>query len=113
MQKLSQRFICKVFFGYDTSVDLISYLKQMGFNDDLRQSILLGIVQPSGISSLINYNLPTNNNIRFPYYLYRIKEEELIFQDEKINKMISLPSLSKGTHICISIYGCRCHSEEL
>ncbi|CAF4934949.1 unnamed protein product, partial [Rotaria sp. Silwood1] len=41
-----KRSVCKVFSG-DRSTDLISYLERMNFNDAIRQSLLLRMIEPS------------------------------------------------------------------
>ncbi|CAF4379223.1 unnamed protein product [Rotaria sordida] len=56
--------ICQVFQGTQIN-NVIHLLKAIKFDDALLQSILFGMVRPFGISSVINYNQPINNNTHF------------------------------------------------
>ncbi|CAF4524377.1 unnamed protein product, partial [Rotaria sp. Silwood2] len=102
VQILNEPSICRIFSG-DQSIDLITYLREMDINDDLRQSILLRMVNPSGVSSLVNHNQPIHANIRFLYYSYRSKEEELNFTAGKLDQIIRLPSSTRATHMITKI----------
>lgn len=96
--------ICKV-FSDDRFTDVIDYLEKINFNDALRQNLFLGIIEPSGVSSLINYKRPINENTRFLYFSYTTKIEELDLSAEKINHVI-LRSLhpNTATHIITKIH---------
>ncbi|CAF3887874.1 unnamed protein product, partial [Rotaria sordida] len=86
--------ICKVFSG-DRSTDLVNYLEKMNFNDALRQSLLLRMIKPSGVSSLMDYNQPVNENIRFLYYSYRNKTEELKLMPENAAQIMARETVIK------------------
>jgi hypothetical protein len=95
--------ICRTFSG-DLSNILINYLKWMDFNIAMEQSILFGMIKPSGVSSLINYNQSINENTRFLYYSYRSKEEELSLIPGKLDRIIPSPSSStRATHMITKI----------
>ncbi|CAF1428491.1 unnamed protein product [Rotaria sordida] len=86
--------ICKVFSG-DRSTDLVNYLEKMNFNDALRQSLLLRMIKPSGVSSLMDYNQPVNENTRFLYYSYRNKTEELKLTPENAAQIMARETVIK------------------
>ncbi|CAF3983395.1 unnamed protein product [Rotaria sordida] len=98
--------ICQVFQGTQVN-NVIHLLKAIKFDDALLQSILLGMVRPFGISSLINYNQPINDNTHFLYHSYTCRTDKLSVTAEKINQNISLPSdLNNATHMITEIiYG--------
>ncbi|CAF3896050.1 unnamed protein product [Rotaria sp. Silwood1] len=85
----------------------ISFLKKINFNDALLQSILFGLVTPSGVSSFVNYNHSTNENTLFLYYSYGHTTQKLNVTAMKADKAISLPSNSNNaTHMVTEIiYG--------
>lgn len=95
--------VCKIFSGNRTE-DLFSYLDQMNFKDALRQSLCLGIIQPSGVSSIINYDKPIDENTRFLYYLYtdRTEEFEVTPQNRASIMTYSQESISR-THVITKI----------
>ena len=95
-------WICEVFPG-DQSTDLISYLKKMDFDDALRQSILLGIIKLSGVSSFLNYDQPVDEKTRFLYCSYRSKEEKLLLTAGKANEIIPSPPPTSATHMITRI----------
>ncbi|CAF4012200.1 unnamed protein product, partial [Rotaria sordida] len=98
--------ICQVFQGTQVN-NVIHLLKAIKFDDALLQSILLGMVRPFGISSLINYNQPINDNTHFLYYSYTCRTDKLSVTAGKIYQNISLPSdLNNATHMITEIiYG--------
>ncbi|CAF1133088.1 unnamed protein product [Rotaria sordida] len=98
--------ICQVFQGTQVN-NVIHLLKAIKFDDALLQSILLGMVRPFGISSVINYNQPINNNTHFLYHSYICRTDKLSVTAEKIYQNISLPSdLNNATHMITEIiYG--------
>ncbi|CAF4020271.1 unnamed protein product [Rotaria sordida] len=102
IRRLNGCSICKVFSG-DQSIDLITYLKEMDVSDDLQQSILLCMVNPSGVSSLVNHNRSIHDNSRFLYYSYRSKEEELNFTAGNVDQIIRPPSSTRATHMITKI----------
>ncbi|CAF4015747.1 unnamed protein product [Rotaria sp. Silwood1] len=85
----------------------ISFLKKINFNDALLQSILFGLVTPSGVSSFVNYNHSINENTLFLYYSYGHTTQKLNVTAMKADKAISLPSNSNNaTHMVTEIiYG--------
>ena len=95
--------ICRIFSGKQSTA-VIDYLQQMDFNEALRQSIFLGLVKTSGVSSFIHYNQPIHGNTRFLYYSYRSKEEKLNIAPEKIDRIVPAPSFrTNATHIITEI----------
>ncbi|CAF3388233.1 unnamed protein product [Rotaria sp. Silwood2] len=82
---------CQIFRGRQVK-DVIHRLKAINFDDMLLQSILLDIVEPLGISSIINKNKPINENTLFLYYLYTYRTEKLNVTAGKANTTISHPS---------------------
>ncbi|CAF1430308.1 unnamed protein product [Rotaria sordida] len=102
VEKVEESCSHKILSG-DQSIDLLDYLEDFGFNDDLRQSILLGMVNLSGVSSLLNYNRPIDNNTRFLYYSYKSKIEELFVTAGKTDQF-NRPSISPhATHMITKI----------
>ncbi|CAF4352677.1 unnamed protein product [Rotaria sp. Silwood2] len=71
-----QRSVCRLFSG-DQSRELNSFLRDIDFDDAIRQSICLQMVTPSGVGRLIEYNRPINEKTRFLYYSYRDRKEKL------------------------------------
>ena len=57
---------CCVLSSTDSN-DVIHLLQAIKFDDALLHSLLFGIIQPSGISSLVTYDQPINEHIRFLY----------------------------------------------
>jgi len=97
-QKQSVHSEYKVWSGEETT-NVIDILKFMKFNDELIQSILLGLVQSSGISAIIDYKQPINENTQFFYYSYMDRIEELNVTDD-----ISLPTdVNNATHMITKI----------
>ena len=93
--------VCKVFSGVE-SVDLINYLKEMDIDDALQLSILCGMIKPTGISTLIDYDQPVDKNICFFYYCYRSREEELV--EEDIDAVLGSSSIpNRITHMIFRI----------
>jgi len=83
---------------------VINLLKAIEFDDALLQSILLGIVEPLGISSFINYNRPINENTRFLYYSYKHREEMLNVIAGQADKIIPFtPHMNNATHLITRI----------
>ncbi|CAF4343230.1 unnamed protein product [Rotaria sp. Silwood2] len=72
---LDEPFVCRLFSGNE-SRELIDFLRYVGFDDAMQQSICLQMVKPQGISRLIEYNQSVNENTRFLYYSYRHREEK-------------------------------------
>ena len=98
-KSVAEPYTCRTFSG-SRSNTLISYLKWMDFNDAIKQSILFGMIKPSGVSRLIDHNQPIDDNTRFFYYSYRSKEEELDVTPEETNQIISQSSSSiHATHM--------------
>jgi hypothetical protein len=94
---------CCILSGAETN-DVINLLKAIKFDDALLQSILLGIIEPSGISSFINYNQSINENTRFLYYSYRNRQEMLDVTAGQADKIVSLPSnQNNATHMVTKI----------
>ncbi|CAF4673158.1 unnamed protein product [Rotaria sp. Silwood1] len=83
----------------------IDVLKAIKFHDTLLQSILFGLVKPSGISSVINYNGPIDEYTLFLYYTYEHRQEKLgAITDRKAHRTISPPSdLNNATHMVTEI----------
>jgi len=103
VQQLNKCSVSELLSGVQ-SIDLFTYLEVIGFDDALRQSILLCTVSISGISCLINYEQSINENTRLMYYSYVSKEEELIFESGKANHIVSLPITSThATHMITKI----------
>lgn len=103
IEYFNEAVICRIFSG-DRSKYLLDYLKLMDFNSSLQLSIILGMAKTSGISSLIKHNQPTDENIRFVYYLYRNKEEQINVRPGKANQIPSPPSPStRATHMITKI----------
>ncbi|CAF3774286.1 unnamed protein product [Rotaria sordida] len=75
----------------------------MDVSDDLQQSILLCMVNPSGVCSLVNHNQSIHDNSRFLYYSYRSKEEELNFTAGNVDQIIRPPSSTRATHMITKI----------
>ena len=97
------RSICRLFPG-DQSRELTSYLKDIGFDDSLRQSICLQMVLPKGISRFIEYNQPVNMNTRFLYYSYRDRKEWLEVTAHQADRLIAAPlSPTQATHMITKI----------
>lgn len=94
---------CEIFPGHK-STDIIDYLKKMNFDDAIRQSLLLEMIQPSGVSSVISYDGPINENTRFLYYLYRHKTEKLNLTNENATKILSRSQyFAPSTHVITEI----------
>ena len=103
IQSSQKASVCRVFSSVQSN-DLIDYFKCMDFDDALQQSILFGMIKTSGVSSLMNYNQPIIENIRFLYYSYRSKEEELVFTPGKGDRIVPVPSVETiATHIITGI----------
>lgn len=99
-----KRSMCKVFSG-DRSTDRIDYLEKLNFDPTLRQSLLVGTIQPSGVSSLINYKQPINENTRLLYFSYITKIEESSLPTENINQfVVRSQSPIIATHIITKIH---------
>ncbi|CAF3678779.1 unnamed protein product [Rotaria sp. Silwood1] len=99
----SKRSICRLFSG-DQSKDLISFLKDIDFDDAIRQSICLQMVTPKGICRLIEYNQPVDENTRFLYYSYRTRKEWLEVTAHQTNKIVAAPSTpTEATHMITKI----------
>ncbi|CAF5098207.1 unnamed protein product, partial [Rotaria sp. Silwood1] len=88
---LHQSSICRILPNYQSN-KIINCLKEMNFNDALRQSILLQMIRPSGVSRLINYNQSTNQNTRFLYYSYRSRKEKLSITAGRADQIVASPS---------------------
>ncbi|CAF4825151.1 unnamed protein product, partial [Rotaria sp. Silwood2] len=98
-----RRSICRLLLG-DQSKDLISFLKDIDFDDAIRQSICLQMVTPNGISRLIEYNQPIDENTRFLYYSYRARKEWLDVTAHQTNRIVAAPSLpTEATHMITKI----------
>ncbi|CAF1305579.1 unnamed protein product [Adineta steineri] len=102
IQSTTQHSICRIFSGAQFN-NIIDVLKEINFDDGLLQSILLSIIQPSGISSAIDYTQSINENTRFLYYAYVSKEEI----SEDIDEIVTSSSYSScATHIIMkTIWG--------
>jgi hypothetical protein len=83
-------------FSGDQNKDVIDFLKARNLNHALLQSVLLGLVTPTGISSLINYDKIINENTCFFYYLHKNREEILDVTAGEADRII-LPSLESTT----------------
>ncbi|CAF1078440.1 unnamed protein product [Rotaria sordida] len=98
-----KRTICRLFSG-DQSRELISFLRDIDFNDALRQSISLQMVTPSGTSRLIEYNQPIDERTRFLYYAYRARKEKLNVKARKADRIIGAPlNPTEATHMITKI----------
>ncbi|CAF4959962.1 unnamed protein product, partial [Rotaria sp. Silwood1] len=95
---------CQIFRGTHIN-NAIDVLKAIKFHDALLQSILFGLVKPSGISSVINYNGPIDEYTLFLYDTYKHREEKLgAITDRKAHRTISPPSdLNNATHMVTEI----------
>lgn len=83
---------------------VIDLLKQLKFDGDLLQSILLSTVRLSGVSSLIDYNPPFNENTIFIYCSYKNREQNLDTKYRQVGEIVSLPSnLDNATHMITKI----------
>ena len=87
---LNQRCISQIFSGVQSNAEA-HFLKEIGFDDALRQSILLQMVIPSGVCRLIDYNRPINHNTRLLYYSYRSKIDELHVEAGKTAQIVTSP----------------------
>ncbi|CAF3396792.1 unnamed protein product [Rotaria socialis] len=97
------RSICRVFSG-DSSRDLTSFLKDVDFDDAIRQSICLQMVTPRGISRFIEYNYSVNENTRFLHYSYRARKEWLEVTAHKTDRIVAAPLTStQATHMITKI----------
>ncbi|CAF2061745.1 unnamed protein product [Rotaria magnacalcarata] len=97
------RCICRVFSG-DSSRDLNSFLKDIDFDDAIRQSICLQMVTPRGISRFIEYNYSVNENTRFLHYSYRARKEWLEVTAHKTDRIVASPPTStEATHMITKI----------
>lgn len=83
-QTFANRPRCKI-FSSNQRVDIFEYLDEMDFDEAIKQSLCLGMIQPSGVSSFISYDEPINENTRFLYYsyTYRIERFELTSENMK------------------------------
>jgi hypothetical protein len=98
-----QHSTCQVLSGAQWN-GIINLLKAIKFDDALLQSILLGMIKPSGISSFIDYNQPVDENTRFLYYSYTSREETLCVTAGIADQIVSLPSdLTNSTHMVTKI----------
>lgn len=94
---------CQVYQG-EPSNGIMNFLKSIKFEDALLQSIALGIVKPSGISSFINYNQPVDDSTQFLYYSYKYREEKLNITDSVKNRISLFSSaLNKTTYMITKI----------
>lgn len=101
-----KRAICTVFAG-NRSGDLSDYLTKINYDYALQQSLILGIIQPSGVNLLINYEQEVNENTRFLYYSYTDKIEKLILNSQNEAKIpSSLKNFTNATYVITEIsYG--------
>ncbi|CAF4278189.1 unnamed protein product, partial [Rotaria sp. Silwood2] len=97
------RSICRLFSG-DQSRELISFLRNIDFDDATRQSICLQMVVPRGTSRLIEYNQPVNENTRFLYYSYRARKERVYVKARTADRIVGIPlNPSTATHMITKI----------
>lgn len=97
-----RRSICKIFSG-NRSSDLYDYLGKINYNEALRQSLFFEIIQPSGVSSLLNYSKQVNENTRFLYYSYTNKVKELTLTSANVEQNRSLSYSADAIHIITEI----------
>ncbi|CAF4333694.1 unnamed protein product, partial [Rotaria sp. Silwood2] len=98
-----QRSVCRLFSG-DQSRELNSFLRDIDFDDAIRQSICLQMVTPSGVGRLIEYNRPINEKTRFLYYSYRDRKEKLNIKALKADKIVGAPrDPTKASHMITKI----------
>jgi GTP-binding protein EngB required for normal cell division len=79
-------------------------LQFVGFNDELRLSLVSNIVSPSGIGSVIEYPYLIDECTRIFYYFYSIRQEIISFNLDNIQKQIEqLKFKDDATHIITGI----------
>jgi ribosome biogenesis GTPase A len=83
-----QHTICRILSNHQSN-EITNYLKQMDFNDALRQSLLLRMVEPSGVSRLIDYDQSINEKTRLLYYSYRSRKEKLDVKTKRTHRILS------------------------
>ncbi|CAF3688940.1 unnamed protein product [Rotaria sordida] len=98
-----KRFTCRL-LSRDQSTDVISFLKDIDFDDAIRQSICLQMITPRGISRLIEYNQVVDENTRFLYYCYRARKEWLDVTAHQTHKIVAAPlNPTEATHMITKI----------
>ena len=97
------RCISRLYSGVQSNEE-IRFLEEIGFDDALRQSILLQMVIPSGVCCLMNYNRPINHNTRFLYYSYRSRIDKIDVVAGKTDEIVIPPSSPNcATHMITEI----------
>jgi septin family protein len=104
--KFEEEFICHI-YQCEQPNGIMKFFRAIKFDDALFQSILLGTVKPSGISSFINYSQSVDDNTLFLYYSYRFREDTLHVTAGKADRIVSLPSdVNNATHMITKIIWC-------
>jgi hypothetical protein len=98
-----QRSICRTFSGGQPN-ELTDFLRAMGYNDEIQQSIRFQMIAPSGTSRLIDYNQPVNSNTRFLYYSYRSRQDKIHVKARKAARVVAPPQgPTTATHMITKI----------
>ncbi|CAF0777983.1 unnamed protein product [Adineta ricciae] len=74
----------------DRSIHLVEYLSKIKFENILIQRLFFGTIYPSGISCLISYERPVNENTWFLYYSHTFGTQK--------STLTSVNSVQTGTH---------------
>ena len=102
--KQPDKIIISRIFSGGQSRELISFLRNIGFDDAVQHSIRHQLIAPCGASRLVEYNQRVNQNTRFLYYSYRPRREKLKVKAQKAHRIVSPPSRpSNATHMITKI----------
>ena len=100
---MSQHSVCRLYSGNQYR-ELISFLRNIDFDDAIRQSILLQMFVPSGTCRVIEHNQPIDHNTRFLYYSYTPTKEKINVIARKADRIAAAPAgPTKATHMITKI----------
>ena len=82
----------------------MQFLKEIKFDDTLLQNLLLGMIEPKGVSTLVDYHGPIDEHTHFLHYLYKHKEESFDIATQQIERIVIPPhNLNTATHTITKI----------
>ena len=88
-------------FINNQSRNILDYMRKIEFDEITLQSLIVGTIEPSGVSALVDYDKPIDNKTLFFYYSYRDQEKEWSIRPRQL-RSIPIPT-TDATHMVTKI----------
>ena len=96
---LLQKPVCKI-LDYD-STNVLNYLRKIGFDETLLQSLLIGSIKPTGVSTLLDCKFSIDDKTLFFYHAFH-NQEERWDATRRTMRLVQKPT-SIATHVVTSL----------